>query len=406
MAKQRKGLLNKQSPYHYYTASVFARMKQLFYGWRCHDKIIVVESDDWGAIRTSSKQAYKILETKGFDMSRSCWSLDALETDDDLTALYDVLSRFFDVRSRPACITGNMVMTNPDFNAIRNSKYNTYYLEPVAKTLCTSSERKCVENLWFEGMDKKLFRPQFHAREHIRWWEWMRALKHGSKEALTTFDLNMCGVPLNVSKVGVSYYQPTYIENSEDIGSDYSLSDVIEEGIRRFEDQFGLKSLSTIAPNCAWTNDAEKYWSKNGVRYIQGSYCQEVITRKGCKYKPHYLGEVSRYGGIYMARNCVFEPARNNNDDHWKRSIKQISQAFYLKSPAVITSHRLNYSGSINEANRYKGLMQLNKLLKEVTKRWPEVHFLSSAELGYMIENGIKRVDDLRNIENIVFPKV
>jgi hypothetical protein len=181
---------------------------------------------------------------------------------------------------------------------------------------------------------------------------------------------------------------------------------VIEEGIRRFEDQFGFKSLSTIAPNCAWTNDAEKYWSKNGVRFIQGPYCQEVITRNVCKYKPHYLGEVLRYGGIYMARNCVFEPARNNNDDQWKRSIKQISQAFSLKHPAVITSHRLNYSGSINEANRYKGLIQLNKLLKEVTKRWPEVHFLSSAELGYMIENGIKRVDDLRTIENIVFPKV
>lgn len=49
-------------------------------GWRCCRKIVVIESDDWGSIRTSSREAYDRLVAAGYPMGRSAFGADALET--------------------------------------------------------------------------------------------------------------------------------------------------------------------------------------------------------------------------------------------------------------------------------------------------------------------------------------
>jgi len=59
-----------------------------------------------------------------------------------------------------------------------------------------------------------------------------------------------------------------------------------------------------------------------------------------------------------------------------------------MKKPALISSHRLNYIGYIDENNRKKNLRQLKTLLSEVIKRWPDVEFLTSDQLGETIAAG------------------
>lgn len=385
---------------------VWARFQNFAYAWRCPDKILVIESDDWGSIRTSTPEAYKVLVSRGYDMSRSCWSVDALETDDDLEALFDVLDSFKDCRGRPAGITANMVMANPDFPAIHASKFQRYVYEPVSATLTKSPGRNNVAGLWQKGMKNKLFIPQFHAREHVRWWAWIEALQKGSPEALQTFDLKMCGVPLAVSKEQQSFFQPIYLSPRLLKNAQADLTVMISEGIQLFEDQFGFRSLSTVAPNVTWNNDSERIWSASGIRYIQGGYLQYSETDVGQKSKVHYLGEMTNNNGIYLVRNCNFEPTQTVGKDDWKRCFRQITHAFHMKTPAIINSHRVNYIGSIEKSNRDRGLTQLKRLLEVVCARWPEIHFLSSAELGYMIEHDLKRVRDLEDKEDEVFPVV
>jgi len=62
-----------------------------------------------------------------------------------------------------------------------------------------------------------------------------------------------------------------------------------------------------------------------------------------------------------------------------------IENAFKWKKPAVISSHRLNYIGGLNEKNRVSGLKDLNRLLSEIQKRWPDVEFMTSSQLGDLI---------------------
>jgi hypothetical protein len=382
--------------------AVLARIQAYLRGWRSADKILVIESDDWGSIRTSSAAAYRRLVARGYAMERSCWSVDALETDEDLEALYGVLERFRDARGRPACITANMVMANPDFAAIRRSGFEEYVYEPAASTLAASSERQNVAALWREGMQRRLFRPQFHAREHVRWRAWLGALRSGSAEALETLDLGMCGVPRAVSKEKQSFFEPVYIGASADESRALDVRAMVREGVRLFEGQFGFRSLSTVAPNCVWTDTTEQAWAESGVRYIQGAFLQ--YGQAGRRPRGHYLGQRTRHNGRYLVRNATFEPARQLRGEPWRGCLAQIARAFRFGIPAIVSSHRVNYVGSIVAANRKRGLDQLGRLLASVVSRWPEVHFLSSAELGYMIEHDIRRAGGLDGSGGGAFP--
>ena len=50
-------------------------------------KLVVIESDDWGAIRTPSKDAVQAFQKKGLDLGNSIYKVDALESQDDLELL-------------------------------------------------------------------------------------------------------------------------------------------------------------------------------------------------------------------------------------------------------------------------------------------------------------------------------
>jgi len=45
----------------------------------------------------------------------------------------------------------------------------------------------------------------------------------------------------------------------------------------------------------------------------------------------------------------------------------------------------LNFIGAINEKNRTQNLQLLEELLSKIMKRWPDVEFMSSDELGDLI---------------------
>jgi hypothetical protein len=63
----------------------------------------------------------------------------------------------------------------------------------------------------------------------------------------------------------------------------------------------------------------------------------------------------------------------------------QIQSAFLFDKPAVICTHRINFIGFINEKNRDRGLRDLDCLLKQITKKWPDVIFITTDQLSNFI---------------------
>lgn len=369
-------------------AAAYARWLNYSKGWKTNKKIVVIESDDWGSIRTSSKEAYDALNGLGYDMTKSPYTLDSLESNEDLIALFEVLNSVKDANDNPACFTANMILANPDFDAIQKNDYSTYLYETVDQTLNNYKNCDQVRALWKEGAANNMFFPQLHAREHVRYWDWMADLKIRKQETIDTFNLKMCGVPKAVSKTRTSYYHPPYIDDKILQKEKVNLNTIITEGAELFKLEFGFESKTTIAPNCGWTSSTEKVWKSNNIKFIQGGFLQEHHKTKSVKYIPHFLGEQSKTEGLtYLVRNCTFEPSKSHSSEYWKLTYKQVESAFNKKTPAIISSHRVNYIGSIKEDNRANGLNQLKQLLSKIVEQYPDVIFLNSHQLGELIVN-------------------
>jgi len=97
-------------------------------GWRTAEKLVVLESDDWGAIRTPSRAALEAMARKGIPVDPSRFNcLDCLESGDDLEALLELLGRHRDGQGNPAAMTFNTVMGNQDFNTIRLYEFSRFH---------------------------------------------------------------------------------------------------------------------------------------------------------------------------------------------------------------------------------------------------------------------------------------
>ena len=59
-----------------------------------------------------------------------------------------------------------------------------------------------------------------------------------------------------------------------------------------------------------------------------------------------------------------------------------------MKKPATIITHRVNYIGFLETGNRNQNLNLLKILIQTILKKWPEVEFMTSPELGQIIEPG------------------
>jgi hypothetical protein len=356
-------------------------------GWRTKERLVVFESDDWGSIRMPSVEAFEKLVKSGIDLNSDEGNrfnrYDSLATGEDLSSLYGVLGSVKDITNRPAVFTPFVLVTNPDFTKIRDSNLTEFHYEPFTQTLQRYPGCEKSFDLWKDGMSQRLFVPQFHGREHLNVRAWLKALQRGNKKVLAAFDNNMWGISTAGDPgVGTELQAAFDVLDKEDL---LYQSSVISSGLRLFRELFGYKSLCFVPPNGPFNSSLEAVCYKEGVRYITTPKIHKEPLPGGRKaIRLHWLGKKSKSGITYLTRNCYFEPSQPGTD--WVGScLSDISVAFRWQKPAIISSHRVNYIGAIHPSNRANGLAQLQNLLKEIIRKWPDVRFITSAELGEMI---------------------
>ena len=354
-------------------------------GWRTDRKIVVIESDDWGAIRMTSRTIRDSLISQGIDVAKSYFAMnDCLASEDDLNALFEVLRSVKDKNGRHAILTADSVVANPDFEAIRNCSFERYVYEPFNKTLerYGASHRNSFL-LWQQGMKEGIFRPQFHGREHLNVLRWMNDLRDNDKYAHMMFEQEHWALsPLNIPEMKHSYLDGFSGVTQHNI--DY-YENCIKEGLELFESLFGYKSESFIAQCYLWSDRIEQILKNNDVNYIQGMFLRKDAETH--KRKVQILGQKTKYGQIYLLRNVSFEPVTGKKMDLVGDCLIRIKNAFILGKPVTISTHRVNFIGSINEKNRTDNLKQFKDLLKRIVLKYPDVEFMSSDELGYLIHN-------------------
>jgi hypothetical protein len=355
-------------------------------GWRTKRKLVVIESDDWGSIRMPSNDTRAKLVSQGIPMGnirrQRYTNYDSLASKEDFELLFHTLKQFKDTNGNHPLITAVSVVANPDFEKIRACNFKEFFYEPFTKTL----ERYGLDDafkMWQLGVKENLFVPQFHGREHLNVQVWLRDLIKGNADSMKAFNENCWGFS-NTNTLGIDYQAAFDVEFKEDI--QYQKL-VIKEGLALFEKIHGYRADFFVPPNGPFNNQLEETAANSGIEYMSASKIQKEPQGQGkLKTKFHWLGQSNRHGQKYITRNCFFEPSDRSKD--WVEScISEIELAFKYKKPAVISSHRVNYIGSLVQENREHSNKKLKSLLDKIINTWPDVEFISSSNLGQIIKN-------------------
>ena len=353
-------------------------------GKRFKHRYVVIESDDWGSIRMPNHRVFKTLKEKGLNVDNGdLWRYnynDTLANEADFQELFKSLRKFKGSDGNHPVFTALSLVANPDFDRIKQTNFEEYHFESLTQTLDRYDLTSSL-NLWKQGADDKLFVAEFHGREHLNVPSWMRMLQKNDFETMAAFEHGVWGFG-NVYPKGVLYQAAFNLEVAEDIQFQ---AKAIQTGLKMFENIHGRKARYFVPPNGFFNRNLEKITAESGVEYLCAPKIQtEPLGRLQYKKSFHFIGQKSKWGFKYITRNAFFEP--NDKSRDWVQScLAEMENAFRWKKPAIISSHRCNYIGSLNVKNREHSLKELERLLRSMLQRWPDIRFVTSSELGDML---------------------
>jgi hypothetical protein len=352
-------------------------------GWKTKRKIVVFSVDDYGNVRVGSKQARENMNTAGLKILSRFDQFDCLENEQDLLALYEVLTSVKDGNNNYAVFTPFAMSANINFEKVIDSGYKEFYYELLPETLNKLAGYEKVYGLIKDGISNRIFLPQFHGREHLN----LKVFKENllSKDRDTINAINS----RSYTSISINKYQTisyTAAFEFDKFEENHTFNTVIKEGLDSFEKVYGYRSVHFNSPGGGEHPYIHKALLQSGVKYIDTPWIKNQHQGEGVYKKViNYTGKKSGLGQTYLVRNCVFEPTADSTIDAVALCMKQIEYAFKWNRAANISSHRVNYCGHIDPQNRETGLKALKQLLNAIVIRWPDVEFMASNELGDLI---------------------
>lgn len=356
-----------------------------FRGWKTKRKIVVIESDDWGSIRMPSQEAVSLLKSKKYPLENNKFTLfDGLERFEDLEELFRVLKQFKDINNNYPVITACAVVANPNFDKIRASGFKEYFPELLAETYKTYGEEELL-NLWIkEGIANNLLFPQFHGREHLNVRKWLKVLQSNNQMEHDAFDsktlLGLSGGMTPKEHLYMASFEAATIEHKNEV------KEIIKQGLEIFEQTFGFKSRSFMPNQSKIFQELSEVLYSNGVKFSQAGQFLMPSEKGNYKLINKFWGDTDEYGMKYWRRNCTFEPYKNLGSEV-ENCIKEMEIAFRWNKPAVINSHRINFTSRVNVSLRDESLDKLSLLLSRILKKWPDVEFMNSSSLANVMLN-------------------
>ena len=357
---------------------------------RIKEKVVVFESDDWGGIRTPSLNAMSHINSlDSINKDSPYGKYDTVENSADLDLLLNTLSGFKDKSDRNPIITANFVTANPDFEAIENDFYKQYFYQSFDKIYEEYYPNQNVANKLREAVTSGLIKPQFHGREHVNVGLWLANLQNADPILTAAFKLKFWGIQTQNILEQKKNLQAAFDHNDQNTSKEIGKN--ISEGLQLFYDFFGFHSTSFVPNNYIWDPKNNHILADNGIKYLQGIKIQTFplsqgdLNRKSNKRNP---GQIEQAGLLSIVRNGSFEPSLQyqNRSRAVDLCLADINAAFMWQQPAVISTHRINFVSGLSVENRDKNLKLFQQLLTTIKKKWPDVVFLNTEELGKMYE--------------------
>lgn len=352
-----------------------------FRGWKTKRKIVVIESDDWGSVRMESKHAFANLENKySFVSNLKFAKLDGLERTVDLELIFELLSKFRDFKGNYPSLTALTLTSNPDFHKIKDSNFE-YYSEQITETYKKYGENRLLEFWKNEGISTNFLYPQFHGKEHLHPERYIARIGDiNDVEHEAFLNCSILGGGLDNSRIKNFLAAFEYHSENDKIAIEKNTI----QGLKEFKSLFGFESKSFCPSQSIYGDHLYEILKNNGVLAIQAGQ-QFLPHNLKLKKIDHYWGDVTSNGLVFWRRNCSFEIYRGSHIDHINNCLKEIDIAFRWGKPAVINTHRINFTSRITSDVRDKTLHDLELLIQSILRIWPNVEFLNSGELADLI---------------------
>lgn len=365
----------------------FLNLKNI-YGWKTKRKIIVLDVDDYGNVRVDSKEARERMDKAGLKVLSRFDAYDTLETREDLEILYEALRSVQDKNGNNVVFTPLALPCNINFEQMAVEGYQTYRYELLTDTYkkLEAYQPQAYQgawDLWRDGINAGLMAPQFHGREHLNLKVFNEKLSTRNSELLTALKNRSYTSISSTGYPTISYTAAFQFWNFEE---NKGFQEIIKTGLDAFEKVYGYRATVFNAPGGSEHAVIHKYLAEEGITYIEAPLIKKEHI--GCgkyKHRVNYTGKKNKLGQTFIVRNCVFEPTFDTGIDWVSYALQQIEAAFRWNRPAIISSHRVNFCGHIDPANRKVGIDALRSLLKKIVEKWPEVEFMGVGELGRVI---------------------
>jgi hypothetical protein len=355
-------------------------------GWRTNSKIVVIESDDWGSTRFPDLKTVEIFKNNGYNVDKCGFSrYDCLETNEDVDLMIQLFERLKEKFNKKICITLLCNTSNPNFVLIEKANFREYVGEILSSTIKDDLKRNEIIDLLKKGKKLGCIDMQYHGREHLNVNRWMKALQDKQPETLFAFKNKVYGhSPSYMPNLEYGFRAAYDLDKIEDLKNQ---KECLVAGIEEFNQIYGYYPTYFVAPDGPFHKNLEIELCKADLKYIGMQKNQRMPVGNG-KYSRrfHWLAKRLNSGLSVITRNVIFEPMSaisGNVED----VMTDISIAFTLNKPAVISSHRANYVGGIDNSNRERGLDKLELLMESIIKKWPEVEFMTSSQLGALIQS-------------------
>jgi len=344
------------------------RRARLWAGFRCVEPVVVLESDDWGLRRRDARDE---LSAWG---RPSGWADERSETAEDLDRLADVLARHLDPDGRPATMTMNVIAANPDRAAIEADGFARYHDLPLDQTMAPE-----VRAGLRSGVDARLFSLQLHGRSHFAVDRWLADLRDDHPGARSLFAAGVDGGLSLLDGQGWRYHSELLDWSAGQARPAPELIDWLAPAMDTIERVAGVRPRSAVAAHYVLTDEAQAAWGALGIEYVQAA---ERRLRPDRPDGTSHLGQQGPHGLVHLTRTVRFDPRPQRVGHHGAEAGAVLRRCFDQGLPAVIDTHRINYTGPW-AADAARELDDLLALADGAGAR-----YLTTAELGDAASDG------------------
>ena len=300
---------------------------------------VCVESDDWGlcgfvpdstAARSLDREA---LDPGGFP---DVYWYSTLEDSAMVAALSDVLVRHRGRDGLPAVLQPNYILASLGFHPQETDSAARWSVHELPDTppgyarpgLWTAVRQARVAGVW---------QPELHGLLHY---------DPQSRKERTD------GAPLVERAAADQVLVFPGSERAWELGEWRDAATVVRELDRSlvlFENLFGCRPQSMIAPDYVWNDAHERLWCDRGLRIIQAKREQRRAVWRGrtgrvLKVLDRTWSRWRREDRVYLERNCIFEPVQHRDPRGiTHQAIAAVSEAWSRGEPAVVEAHRINF---------------------------------------------------------------